>query len=84
MSGNDHDNWRVNLLLALLSRFVFTSSDDSPLTEDRPRFTSAAEATLCVESADPGFRLVLPAGRSSLGEVTDLKIFSKLSISTEP
>ena len=83
MSGNDHDNWRVNLLLALLSRFVFTSSDDSPLTEDRPRFTSAAEATLCVESADLGFRLVQPAGKSSLEDVTGLKNTSSLSISTE-
>ena len=52
----------VNLLLNPLSRFVFISSEDCPWTEDRPRSTSAARDTLCVESADPIFRLVQPAG----------------------
>ena len=66
-----------------LSRFVSISSEDSPWTVDRPRFTSAARATLCAESADPGFRPVQPAGRFSLADVTGLKNTSRLSISTE-
>ena len=47
------------------------------------RFISAARGTLCAESADPGWKIVQPAGKYSLEDATDSKNSSRHLKSTE-